>query len=374
MRLRLQSLCRQSAGWALVAALLPGFAGRCGAITPDQVLVLANAASPLSRAISEYYARARQIPAAQVLALPMPDREEITRQEYLRTIEAPLAQLLKRRGWADRILVIATTSGVPLKIRGSSGGSSDAASVDSELAALYPVLKGRPHAAAGPLANPFFGKNREMRHPDDELYLVARLSGYTFADVRSMIDRAIRARNRGVVVLDLKSYDLDDGNSWLKDAAALAGRKRAVLDESTTVLQGIRDVIGYASWGSNDPNRKERDLHLSFLPGAVVTEYVSTNGRTMAEPPESWRLGTWGDKSSYFAGSPQSLSADALRQGATAATGHVYEPYLQFTPRPQILFQNYLAGRTLGESFYASIPALSWMNILLGDPLCRLAG
>lgn len=373
MGLPLQSLCRKSMQLALLAVLLAGLPGNCGAITPDQVLVLANAASPLSRTISEYYARARQIPAAQVLTLPMPDREEITRQEYLRTIEAPLEQFLKRKGWVDRILVIATTSGVPLKIRGSSGASSDAASVDSELAALYPVLKGRPHVPAGPLVNPFFGKNRKFRHPDDQLYLVARLSGYTFADVRSMIDRAISARNRGVVVLDLKSYDLDDGNSWLKDAATFIGRKRAVLDESSTVLQGIRDVIGYASWGSNDPNRKERDLQLSFLPGAVVTEYVSTNGRTMAEPPASWRLGTWGNKSSYFAGSPQSLSADALRQGATAVTGHVYEPYLQFTPRPQILFQNYLAGRTLAESFYASIPALSWMNILLGDPLCRLA-
>jgi uncharacterized protein (TIGR03790 family) len=55
-----------------------------------------------------------------------------------------------------------------------------------------------------------------------------------------------------------------------------------------------------------------------------------------------------------------------------AATGHVEEPYLAYTPRPDILLPAYYGGRTLGESFYLSVPSLSWMNILLGDPLCRI--
>lgn len=369
MSLPLQPLCGRGAQTAMALALLIAASGVAGAITPAQVLVLGNANSPLSKSVAEYYARARHVPAAQVLMLPMADREEVSRQEYESQIAAPLAAFLKRKGWVERILVIATTAGVPLKIR----GGSDAASVDSELAALYAALKGRPAAIAGPLRNPFFGKTREMRHPDDELYLVARLAAYSFSDIRAMIERARQARNRGVVVLDLKNYDLEDGNSWLKAAATRLARNRVVLDESSAVLSRLRGVIGYASWGSNDPHRKERDLHFTFLPGAVVTEFVSTNARTLAEPPEGWRLGVWGNKSSYYAGSPQSLSADALRQGATAATGHVYEPYLQFTPRPQVLFENYLAGRSLAESYYSSLPALSWMNVLLGDPLCRLA-
>ena len=71
--------------------------------------------------------------------------------------------------------------------------------------------------------------------------------------------------------------------------------------------------------------------------------------------------------------SPQSLSADYVRQGATAVTGHVFEPYLANTPRPQILFPSYiLEGVTLAEACYRAIPALSWQNIVIGDPLCRL--
>ena len=84
------------------------------------------------------------------------------------------------------------------------------------------------------------------------------------------------------------------------------------------------------------------------------------------------RLGSWEDKSSHFAGSPQSLTADYIREGVTGSSGHVYEPYLSMTPRPSHLFPAYLAGRNLAESFYIEIPALSWTNVVIGDPLCRL--
>jgi uncharacterized protein (TIGR03790 family) len=101
---------------------------------------------------------------------------------------------------------------------------------------------------------------------------------------------------------------------------------------------------------------------------------VSTDARTFRQPPEAWRPGAWGNPLLYWSGSPQTLAADYLHAGATAATGHVFEPYLKFTPRPQILFSAYVAERrTLGESYYLSIPAVSWMNVLAGDPLCRLA-
>ena len=52
--------------------------------------------------------------------------------------------------------------------------------------------------------------------------------------------------------------------------------------------------------------------------------------------------------------------------------GHVYEPFLEYSPRPDYLFPAYLNGRNLAESYYLSIPAVSWMNIVVGDPLCRL--
>jgi uncharacterized protein (TIGR03790 family) len=206
------------------------------------------------------------------------------------------------------------------------------------------------------------------------LFLVTRLAGYTRADALALVDRALRAGNRGRVALDLSANTDTPGDVWLRSTALLLGRERALLEETKNVLSGAQDLIGYASWGSNDKSRRKRDPQLGFLPGALVTEYVSTNGRTFAEPPAEWEFGAWGVKATYFAGSPQSLSADYVRYGATGVSGHVYEPYLAFCPRPDILFPSYVKeGRSLAESFYASMPALSWQNIVIGDPLCRLS-
>ena len=134
-------------------------------------------------------------------------------------------------------------------------------------------------------------------------------------------------------------------------------------------------MIGYASWGSNDPQRESdgrRDLGFEWLPGAIATQYVSTDGRTFQEPPASWTFASWTEKTKFFAGSPQALTADLIRQGASGASGHVYEPFLEGTPRPSYLFPAYYDGRNLAESFYLSIPFLSWMNVVVGDPLCSL--
>lgn len=66
------------------------------------------------------------------------------------------------------------------------------------------------------------------------------------------------------------------------------------------------------------------------------------------------------------------MTADYLEEGATAATGHVSEPYLAMTPRPDFLLPAYFQGRNLAESYYLSIPSLSWQNIVVGDPLMSL--
>ena len=340
---------------------------------PDNVLLVVNDASALSRNVARYYAEQRHIPLANICRIHASAAEEISRAEYDVTIARPVAAFLRTHRLTESILYIVTTSGVPLKIAGSQGMSGDAASVDSELTLLYADLHRIPHRLTGPQKNPFFGRGEtEFRHPDFPIYLVTRLAGYDFPEIRGEIDRALRARNIGRFVIDLRGSDSGEGDSWLKAAAGQLPKDRVVMDESPKVLRDLDDVIAYASWGSNDPNRKDRDLGFHFLPGAIVSEFVSTNGRTFARPPDSWTLGNWTDQKTWFAGAPQTLTADSIHQGATGASGHVYEPFLQFTPRPDLVLPAYYRGRNLAESFWVGIPAVSWMNIVVGDPLCSL--
>jgi uncharacterized protein (TIGR03790 family) len=260
-----------------------------------------------------------------------------------------------------------------LRISGTDGLTGDMAAVDSELALLYRDMHGPSHPLPGPWPNPFFGKHPgKFMHPDFPIYLVTRLTGYDFPDVKGIIDRALIARNEGKFVIDMKSSSDDMGNDWLRNAALALPQDRVIFDESTKVLLNEPNVIGYAAWGSNDSNRHERHLGFKWLPGAIMTEFVSTNGRTFARPPDTWTIGSWGDKRAWFAGAPQTLTADYIHDGVTGASGHVGEPFLTLTPRPDYLLPAYFQGRNLAESYYLSIPALSWMNIVVGDPLCAI--
>ena len=234
-------------------------------------------------------------------------------------------------------------------------------------------MKGKRYPRAGLVPNPFYRqKEAQFTHARFPIYLVTRLAGYDFDDVKGIVDRSLAARNQGKFVLDLKSDDDSEGNNWLRTAALALPKERVVMDESTKVVTGEKDVIGYAGWGSNDPNRHQRNLGFQWLPGALVSEYVSTDGRTFQRPPADWTIGTWKEAGGWFAGSPQTLTADYIHEGATGCSGHVYEPFLEFTPHPDQLFPAYFHRRNLAESYYLAIPGLSWQNIVVGDPLCKL--
>ena len=158
----------------------------------------------------------------------------------------------------------------------------------------------------------------------------------------------------------------------LRTAALLLPQNRVVMDETPKILADIKGVIGYASWGSNDRDRKHRLLHMEWLPGAIATEFVSTDARTFRPPPKDWEISVWGNKPGYYADSPQTLTADYIHEGATGASGQVEEPYLTYCPRPDFILPAYNSGRNLAESFYMGIPGLSWMNVVIGDPLAVL--
>lgn len=343
--------------------------------TPAQVLVVINKNSPVSSAIGQYYVTKRAIPRANVITIDAPTDNEIDRAIYNSAIEAPLARFLTRNKLTESILYIVTTQGVPLRIPGTGEKlQNTAAAVDSELTLLYQKLHGIAIPLPAAVPNPFFGnRDAPFRHPQFPLYMVTRLAGYNMADLKALVDRSLVARNTGKFVIDLRADNATPGNQWLRAAAFLLPKDRLILDETDKILSGIQDVIGYASWGSNDSDRKERFLKFKWLPGAIATEYVSTNGRTFDQPPDRWKLGSWTDPpATLFLGSPQTMTGDYLHEGASGASGQVYEPYLTYCPRPDFVLPAYFRGRNLAESFYMGIQGLSWMNVVIGDPLMRL--
>jgi uncharacterized protein (TIGR03790 family) len=340
----------------------------------DRILLVVNRNDAVSRQIGDYYAAKRSVPAPNVCSLATTSDEEITWEIYQQQVENPVRTCLTKANLQEKVLYVVTTLGVPLKVTGSGSGlTAEYASVDSELALLYSKLKGGTFRRSGGIANPFYmQRDAPFRHPQFPMYLVTRLAGYDFADVKAMIDRAQAPQNRGKFVVDLNSPDDDPGNNWLRTAAILLPADRVIIEETSKVLYDVKNVIGYASFGSNDPNRKRRHLGFEWLPGAISAEFVSTSARTVKRPPNDWTFTTWQDRLHFFGGSPQSLIADTIHDGVTGISGNTYEPYLERCVRPDYLLPAYYQGRNLAESYYMALPWLSWQGVILGDPLCSI--
>lgn len=363
---------------ALLPLVLPGTVAAQG---PENVLIVVNAAVPDSIQIGEHYQRRRRIPTEHLLRINIPNGpEQIPRAAYDALIEAPIRGWIGRQQAQDRLLFIVLTKGVPLRIEGTAGRTGTVASVDSELTLLYRRMTGQAVAPSGSVANPYFqatraiAEARPFTHERHDIYLVTRLDGFTVADVLALIDRGSAPSREGRFLLDQRSSILPEpGNQWLQRASVILGglgfTDRVTLETTSQVAKNEANLLGYYSWGSNDPAMTDRRNNLTFEPGALAGTYVSTDGRTFREPAATWTHGRWEDPRSFHGGSPQSLTGDLIRQGITGVSGHVAEPYLDATIRPDVLFPAYVSGFTLAESFYLAMPYLSWQTIVIGDPL-----
>ncbi|MBW2696053.1 MAG: TIGR03790 family protein [Deltaproteobacteria bacterium] len=380
-------------------ALLLGLIA-CSGEHHDEVLVVMNANSPISVAIGHHYALRRSVPERNLVLLEIPlddpllgdDRHEtISREDFETQIRLPLERSLTESGLVDRIEIIVTTKGIPLRVMGSEVEASvllreaTAASVDAELSLLFSDRIGS--AGVVESGNPFFGDERRFRefrreHPEAPLhYLVARLTGYQDGidpatgvprDILRLLDAAEgMPASHPLWLVDLDpSLDpgMDAGNLVLLRPAAAITRSLGlrVQEEETPEFAGdARDIQAYASWGSNAGHEPAPRTYGRiggkrypgyFAPRAIAVDFVSTNARTFSHPPD------YG----------QSLLADLVGLGVGGASGHVDEPTLPAVARPQILLYHYARGERAIEAYYRSIPYLGWMNVWVGDPLMHL--
>lgn len=363
-----------AAACALLLALLPG---RAVAQSADNVLVVINQASTQSIQVGGEYVQRRTIPTDHIVRISVPTSETIQRAAYESLIETPIASWLSQHGLQDRILYIVLTKGVPLRIAGTSGTEGTTASVDSELTLLYRKMLGDQPRLMGKLPNPYYLGSAPITDAKpftrftSDIYLVTRLDGFTVQDIRGLIERGAQPSQIGKIVLDQKDRLIDaGGDHWLRQAAERLTTTqmgdRVVLESSSALAATDQPVLGYSSWGSNDPANRLRQFGFRFSNGALAALFVSTDGRTFVEPPAAWSP----SNPNSTAQTGQTLAGDLIRDGITGVSAHVSEPYLDATIRPQVLFPAYLGGFNLAESYYLAMPYLSWQTMIVGDPLC----
>jgi len=348
----------------------------------SRVLVVVNDSSPESIRVGKSYAERRTIPDENLCRIRTEVRPAVSRRIFESEIRDPIAQCLAGRSLQDRILYIVTTLGVPLWVEGQSGPVGDLASVDSELAALYQWMAGERMVNFGRLTNPYFSppadskSRRTFRREDYPGYLVTRLSGATVDDALALVERGTVATSSGTVAIDLPGQRNTLVRSWL--TAAVEAVKEAgcpvELEETAEPFRSATRLLGLVV---DQDGQEVSDKGWNWAPGALGVVLGRGKEDSLGDTGRPPDMGTSsGAESPVSEFGSSAASIPALKLVASGVTGSIHfigDPTEDGFPRPQLLFPAYLAGNNLAESFYQSLRYLSWRQVVLGDPLARVA-
>jgi uncharacterized protein (TIGR03790 family) len=352
------------------------------------VVILANSDAPGSLEIARHYAEARGVPPANVIALRMPVAETITWKEFVAEVWQPLEDELVRKGWIDAIAmnlvdevgrrkyavsgqkigVLVLCRGVPLRIANDPSLYKDVhpltehpelrtnqGAVDSELSLLaqtdYPINATLP--------NPLFDNDTPSDFARQQVVKVSRLDGPTAADALHLVDLAMEVEHTGLLgraYVDIAGPH-ESGDRWLADAASsirALGFDLSVSHGPGTLPATARiDAPAlYLGWYAPDLNGPFALPGFRFPPGAIAVHIHSFSAHTLRSTTEGW-------------------SGPLIARGATATVGNVFEPYLEYLHRPDLLMNALIRGDDLVDAAYYALPVLSWQSIVIGDPLYR---
>ncbi len=352
-----------------------------------ETVVVYNKSFEGSKELAEFYAEKRRIPGDRLFGIECSKEEMISRDEFENSIREALLRKFNERKWwtierrdvpdpngrpvgqapqvvSQSVRVVVLMRGVPLRIKRASDNpdvvaiEADEASVDSEIAALG--FLGRP--LAGPMENRYFQSARRFadHYEARGQLLVGRLDAADDATVRRMIEDSLQAERDGLwgraaVDFALKDGAFLDGEQWLggcvkacRDAGipVFAERSRALLRDAWP----LPDTILYFGWHADNIEGALASPDFRFKRGAIAGHLHSHNATVLRTKTDRW-------------------CGPLLDHGAAAVLGNVWEPYLKLTTRFDLLTMRLLDGFTLGEAAWGATPALSWMNVVVGDPL-----
>jgi uncharacterized protein (TIGR03790 family) len=373
---------------ALAAVALAADAVREADDLAARTIVVANSADRDSVDLAHFYAAHRHIPDANILMLALPDEETITWPVFVEQLWQPLQDGLVARGWIDgvigqrrdtvgrkeavfsasRIAYMVLCRGTPLRIAHDPDLAPEArtrpfpaqlrtnsGAVDSELSLIasgnYEVNSFQP--------NPLF-RAPGNRLPNAALVVkVSRLDGPTAEDARALVTSALEAERTGVAgrsYVDLRAEN-PEGDGWLETTA----RELAELGfegdvERTSRLFDLDDrfdaPVFYFGWYAANCSGPFMKDGFRFPPGAIALHIHSFSAETLRSAGSGW-------------------CGPFIARGVTATMGNVFEPYLDFTHRPDVFVAALGRGETLGDAAYEALPVLSWQAVLVGDPLYR---
>jgi len=384
------------------------------ALEADQVMVIANNDVPESVGIARYYCAKRNVPADNILALPLGKGlgDTISRADYEKKLAGPIREKLSNLKPAGKIRCLLTTYGVPVKVsgRGPLKEYQDRLNklkeqVEQEKTRLMQLEQGVPAGSArekkkteqklrqlqiridyingketdasvdSELSMVLFGSYELYRWQPNTLkdktsvwdfktLMVSRLDGPGPEIAQGLVDKALTAEKWGLwgtayidsrgFANDKTPYSFGYFDQSLRDLAALTRlrTKMSVKEERTAALFAPGDCPLTAIYCGWYSLKNYVDA-FDFVDGAVGYHIASWEAADLRDPNSS----QW--------------CPAMLKDGITATLGPVSEPYLHSFPEPKAFFAELFDGQCLVEAYYHTNPFNSWQLLLIGDPLYR---
>ena len=326
-------------------------------------LIKLGGASPEGRALSGPLARGqsrrRALERRELLGLDQASQEEL-QKELFRGILPETAQETATAIRAIRGLL--GELGFWAEAQKLFKDNQSLAAVDNELT----LIVAGPYQKAGWLPNPFNLRYERLPFINDvraKTVMVGRLDGPTPAIARRLVDDAVETEYSGltgVFYIDARGLTGPEqvGNYvWfdhrllhLYDLVNKYSSLKVVLDKKPEVFPpgSCPNAALYCGWyaaGNYVPAFK-------WNKGAVGYHVASYEASTLKKPDSN----VWCKR--------------MLEEGVAATLGPVTEPLLGSFPLPDQFFPLLMTGKlTLLEVYFLTLPQLSWMQILIGDPL-----
>ena len=383
------------------------------ALSPDEVLVIANRFVPESVDLARYYMDKRGIPKENLIKITTTEKETCSREIYNNEIAEPVRNfLLNRKG----IQALVTVYGVPLKVKQpkltgeekkqlklqreqskqlnaqlkaiEGKKSPEEKGLKEKLSSVYKQIRVQTkwdHSAAvdSELAlvlndtynlkfwqsNPYFVGFQKQSLPfgKDSVVMVSRLDGPSIEIVKRIIVDSLYAEKNGLT--GTAYFDAKGKRSkkkQLKPGYAFYDHSLHLAADRVTARKLMPVVV----------NEKRELFKTGDAPDAAL--YCGWYSLARYVDAFDWKRGSVGyhiassECATLRPGTSNVWCKRMLEDGAAAVIGPVGEPYVQAFPIPEMFFSFLTDGYyTLAEAYFLSLPYLSWQMILVGDPLYR---
>lgn len=358
--MKLSAACfRVWAGIAVASSLSPVYA-----LGPQEVLILVNRDTGISSEIARMYQRLRNIPAENTLRLALGNDRHISRETYRTKVAPPVKKYLTEH---PAIKCILTTSGFPYVIL-PTAGTEDGASVDNELAA---VMREEPKDWNRWQPNPLYLRGQNSIGYNDprafQMVFAMRLDGPDLKTITRMVEDAIATEAAGLAG---PVFGDTQGLTGKIGTQAMDLSIRRAIDRLSGAGFPATIDMNEADWKQPVGGVGEQAAGAAFYLGWYnLGNFQDIFGKQgLARGSIAWHIAS-GEAVNLWDANSKGWCVNLMRRGAAVTIGPAFEPYLSAFPKAEIFVEGLLMGRSVVESYWLSLPHVSWAMVILGDPL-----